>query len=165
MKLSDIFEADVVDFAAKRKEKEFIDKVGAMQDANRDDDTMLDLAPKEDKLFVDVQRKYGQNVRDMNAFLKRPVMSGGFKSAHGLNDALQRWKRGGAPEKVRRAIQRAALDDSLYNEIQKHYSLWHEINNRYPMEVIFALPNVDDFEVLEDLSNNLADARKHFIGK
>ena len=84
MKLSDIFEADVVDFAAKRKEKEFMDKVGAMSDANDPRNVAAEIEAsggRDAALAQEVMVKYGRDLRAMQKFLSRPVMSGGFKSA------------------------------------------------------------------------------------
>ncbi len=167
MKLSDILEADVVDFGAKRKEKEFMDKVGDMSGGA--DDLAGDVMASQGRdgaMAQEVMAKYGRDIRAMKDFLKRPVMSGGFKSAYALSDALNDWKRRKTrtPEKLRRALSKAALDDNLYNEIQKQSSLWNAITNHYPMEVIWNIPQVDDFEVLEDLTNNLRDARQRFAG-
>ena len=66
MKLSDIFEADVVDFAQKKKERDFINKIGAMsRDSNMKQSEVnqiasdIDAADERDRaLAMDVQRKY-----------------------------------------------------------------------------------------------------------
>jgi hypothetical protein len=166
MKLIDILE-DVVDFAAKKKEREFMDKVSAMAEPDYDDPALMDLAPKENKILIQLQKNYGEELRGMTKFLKRPVMSGGFKSAYDLDEALKSWRHRltKAPEQLRRAIQKAAADDELYRNVQKHNALWHAITNKYPMEVVWVIPNIDDFEVLEDLDANLTAARKYFLGK
>jgi len=172
MKLSDILEGDVVDFGAKKQERDFINNISTKQrDHGLDVDAIaadIDAADARDQaLAMDVQRKYGPQMREMQAFLKRPVMSGGFKSGYDLNDALKSWRHRltRAPEKLRRAIQKAAADDELYRNVQKHNALWHAITNKFPMEVIWVMPNIDDFEVLEELDANLEAARKYFLGK
>ncbi len=168
MKLSDILEADVVDFGAKRKEKEFMDKVGAMSGGADDlaSDAMASQG-RDEAMAQELMMKYGRDLRQMQDFLKRPVMSGGFKTAYDLDEALKNWKRNKtrSPEKLRRRIQKAANDDNLLREIKKHNNLWRAINNQYPMEVIWNIPNVDDFEVLKDLDDNLTAAQSRFMGK
>ena len=172
MKLSDILKEDVVDFAAKRKEKEFMDKVGGMAQAKRDDLSGLvgDIEAAEGRdaaMAQEILVKYGRELRAMADFLKRPVMSGGFKSGYALNDALKEWRKNhkNAPEKLRRAISMASSDDNLFKKMKQHYSLWNAITNKYPIEALWNIPNVDDFEVLEDIDANLTAARRWFQGK
>jgi len=172
MKLTDIFEADVVDFAQKKKEREFLDKVGAMSKGKADDlgNMAYDIEASEDRdaaLAQDVQRKYAREFKAMKSFLARPVMSGGFKSAYDLGEKLYQWRRKNASEKDRRALQKVASDDAFFKQIQQYNALWNAITGHFPMEVIWTLPSdlMDDFEVLEDLFINLGAARHHFLGK
>jgi hypothetical protein len=168
MKLSDILEADVIDFAAKRKEKEFMDKVGAMSgDADEIASDVMAAQGRDEALAQDVLTKYGREIRAMRKFLESPIMSGGFKTGYNLNQALNTWRKNPAhKEKLRRSVQKAALDNDLFHEVQKHYALWSAITNHYPMEVMTALPAryITDFEVFEDLEKNLRAARRQFAG-
>jgi len=167
MKLSDILEGDVVDFGAKRKEQEFIKKVGDMSKANDPSNVAQDIEAAEGRdaeLAQEVMVKYGRQLKELSKFLDRPVMAGGFQNARMIADVIKGWlpRKEKSKLQVARAVKKVVDADDFFKEVRKHNSLWRAVTNHYPMEVIWALPSVDDFDDIEQLYQMLKRARDYY---
>ena len=171
MKLKTLRE-DVVDFAAKKAERE------ARQDKAADDHDWEasmgdDLFADEEKIAQEVNKKYGDELKSIEKFLNSPVMSGGFKTAidlrHALKDLQNARKRGKEyvakiPEQTRRAIQKATLDDQLYNTVMEYHSLFSAIEKQYGSLIQWAFGDTgENLVLISQLADLLGKARKYYL--